>query len=89
MRFAYEEDAATLTIKHLQQGAFSQGRINQILQESEQGQLRLKQESNYSFIGNLTTSVSSDLVQGSSLKKGRVGKRKPKRDPVGIQDNEI
>ncbi|PSB03952.1 ATP-binding protein [Merismopedia glauca CCAP 1448/3] len=88
LRFAYEEDAATLTIKHLEQGAFSQGRINQIFQESEQGQLRLKQESNYYFIGNLTTSVTPDVVQGASLKKGRVGKRKPKRDPVGTQDNE-
>lgn len=88
LRFAYEEDAATLTIKHLEQGAFSQGRINQIFQESEQGQLRLKQESSYYFIGNLTTSVTPDVVQGASLKKGRVGKRKPKRDPVGTQDNE-
>ncbi|MFB2976874.1 hypothetical protein [Microseira sp. BLCC-F43] len=65
--FAYEEDAATLTIKHLQQGAFSQARINQIFPESEQGQLRLKQESSYSFRANLTTSVSSSLVDRSYL----------------------
>lgn len=88
LRFAIAEQSATLTLKHLEQGAFSPSRINQIFQEAQQGKSRMAQESTFSPKPSLTISSSSSLNSGSRSRKGRVGQRKPKRDPVGVKEHE-
>ncbi len=88
LRFAIAEHSATLTLKHLEQGAFSPSRINQIFQEAQQGKSRMAQESSFSPKPSLTISSSSSLDTGSHSRKGRVGQRKPKRDPVGVKEHQ-
>ena len=88
LRFALAEHSATLTLKHLEQGAFSPSRINQIFQEAQQGKSRMAQELTFSPKPSLTISSSSSSDTGSRSRKGRVGIRKPKRDCVGIKEHE-
>lgn len=79
LRNALIEDAKTLTRKHLQQSEYSAARRQQLREEAEAGERRL-QEDRSSVMG------SHDPPPGKIplVRKGRVGKRNPKRDPVGV-----
>ena len=77
-RNALVEEAKTLTMKHLQQSEYSAARRQQLLEEAEAGERRLHNDGP-SIIG------SHALPEDKSppVRKSRVGKRNPKRDPVG------
>ena len=84
---ALTEDALTLTFKHLKQGAFSGSRINKIREEALSGERRIGEE--VSLKNRLDSDAHPTVpTQASSSKKGRVGKRLPKRDVVGINNND-
>ena len=81
-RNALLEDAKTLTMKHLQQAAYSAARRQQLQEEAEAGERRL-QESKSSIV--ISSVLPTDKPR--SVRPGRVGKRNPKRDPVGVTSN--
>lgn len=82
LRNALIEEAKTLTRKHLQQSEYSAARRQQLREEAEAGERRL-QEDRSSVMG------SHDPPAGKIpfVRKGRVGKRNPKRDPVGVSSD--
>ena len=78
------EQAPTLTVSHLKQGAFSASRINKIREEAQQGERRLLQEASLSV--QLEKELSNhQSANKSPAKRGRVGQRNPKRDAVGMK----
>jgi AAA domain len=84
-RNALVEDAKTLTLKHLQQTAYSAPRRQQLQEEAEAGERRL-QESKSSIV--ISTVLPTDQPRPArQSRQGRVGKRHPKRDPVGVKPN--
>ena len=85
LRVALAESAPTLTISHLKQGAFSASRIKTIRSEAQQGERRLLQENNLSFPLESSSVSNHQSVNKSSTKRGRVGRRSPKRDAVGMK----
>ena len=85
LRVALAESAPTLTISHLKQGAFSASRINTIRSEAQQGERRLLQEDNLSFPLESSSVSNHQSVNKSSTQRGRVGRRSPKRDAVGMK----
>ncbi|MDJ0733257.1 MAG: ATP-binding protein [Nostocaceae cyanobacterium] len=89
LRIAYSEKARTLKIKHLKVGAFSVSRINKIKEEAEQG-FRRFQEAEGLVDRKYSTEYGTKIrAKKTVLKKGRVGQRKPKRDVVGVNPDEI
>ncbi|MGK7956011.1 MAG: AAA family ATPase [Crocosphaera sp.] len=85
LRVALAESAPTLTISHLKQGAFSASRINTIRSEAQQGERRLLQEDSFSFQLESSSVSNHQSVNKSFTKRGRVGRRSPKRDAVGMK----
>ncbi len=85
LRVALAESAPTLTISHLKQGAFSASRINTIRSSAQQGERLLLQEDSFSFPLESSSVSNHQSVNKSSTKRGRVGRRSPKRDAVGMK----
>ncbi len=78
LRNALLDDAQTLTLKHLQQCECSASRRRQLHEEAEAGERRLEADH--------SQSISKDAVADTQLsqpQQRQVGKRNPKRDPVG------
>ena len=73
------EDAKTLTMKHLQQSEYSAARRQQLREEADAGERRLQEDRS-----SVTGSHHPPADKTRSVRKGRVGKRNPKRDPVGV-----
>lgn len=89
LRVALSEEARTLNTKHLKQGAFSTCRLNKIKEEADQGLRRFQNESSFATQQYLTEYNIQMPALASAPKKGRVGQRKPKRDAVGVNLNDI
>jgi hypothetical protein len=88
LRVALAEEAHNLSAKHLKQGAFSFDRIKKIREEAEQGERLFRNEPNFSNKKPLKEFDTGLPVITDSSKKSRVGQRKPKRDPVGMNQND-
>jgi AAA domain len=82
LRDALLEDAKTLTMKHLRQSEYSAARRQQLCEEADAGERRLQESK--SSVAAFTVSPAD---KKQSVRKGRVGKRNPKRDPVGVSSN--
>lgn len=89
LRIALEEGATTLKSKHLKQGEPSPSRRQQIREEALFGEKRLRDESTEAdFEERDALSKQQQKAPKSQPKRGRVGKRNPKRDPVGLHQHE-
>ncbi len=82
--FAYAEEARTLKLKHLKQGALGASRLKKIKEEAEQGLRRFLSESSlfeqpYSREHRPQRATIKHVPSHS-----RVGQRKPLRDAVGV-----
>ena len=84
LRDAVLDDAKTITLKNLQRNQYSASRRQQLKEEVEVGERRLD-DLGYSDCHH--NDPPSSKVH-SSQTKGRVGERKPKRDPVGTHPHE-
>jgi hypothetical protein len=82
LRYALAEDAKNMTKQHLQQSEYSAVRRQQLREEAEAGERRL-QEGGLPVRSSQAPPVDKILT----VRKGRVGKRNPKRDPVGVTAN--
>ena len=95
LRDALEEEAKTITKKHLKRRAWSVSQCRRMLQEIEEGESQLEEtEEDISDLRqalglNLNATVETNQKSSQSKKKssGRVGQRKPKRDFTGVSQN--
>ncbi|MBD2513844.1 ATP-binding protein [Nostoc sp. FACHB-973] len=78
LRISLEDNATTLTLKHLKKAEFSASRRKQILEEAEAGEKRLQNDESDSP-ANLQKQRNTNL----KLQSQGVGNRKSKRDLVG------
>lgn len=81
-RNALVEEAKTLTSKHLQRSEYSTARRQQLREEAEAGERHFQE--GWSTLMD-TNDPSSDKTH--AVRKSRVGKRTPKRDPVGVRSD--
>lgn len=103
LRDALEEGATTVTLKHLQQRAWSVAQCRRMLKEIQEGEKQLseteddcaqlrttlglaKQPSQVSFSGSEVFNYPQEAPK-STGRKGSVGKRKPKRDRIGVEQD--
>ncbi len=95
LRDALEEEAGTITQKHLKRRAGSVSQCRRMLQEIEQGESQLEETeddiSNFRKSLGLDQNLIEETVKNSSQRKNkgsrRVGQRKPKRDSIGVSQN--
>ena len=83
LRSAMLEDAPTLTLEHLQHTEISTTRYRQLQEEVKAGERQLHNDK--PSHAHSSPSKQSTQPKPPSRRKGRVGTRKPKRDPVGGQ----
>lgn len=88
LRNALAEESKTLTLKHLEQSEYSPARRKQLREEAVAGERRLQDEA------FLATSPSIKIAHNQptndtkrQTRKGRVGQRHPRRDPVEVNPN--
>ncbi|BAY14124.1 hypothetical protein [Calothrix sp. NIES-2098] len=79
LRAALADNALTLSWKYIQLNEYSKARREQIQLEAKAGEQRWRNE-----VGTQIETLAAEERSQSPLKKGRVGKRQAKRDPVGI-----
>ncbi|MEO1558516.1 MAG: ATP-binding protein, partial [Cyanobacteria bacterium J06632_19] len=91
---ALDEDATTVTLKHLQRRAWSVAQCQRMLKEIQEGERQLTETQ--ADIQNLRSALGiennnqilNDGISKPPIKKGRkVGKRNPKRDSIGLQQD--
>lgn len=82
LRNALAQESKTLTLQHLQANAYSMSRLKQLQEEAEMGERRLS-ATQASPLAEEVESMPKTLKHQS-----RVGKRHPKRDPVGVANHE-
>lgn len=95
LRDALEEEAETITDKHLKRRAWSISQCKRMLQEIEEGERQLEEteEDVLDFRKSLGLNLNEieETPQSSSKPKKknsrRVGQRKPKRDSIGVSQN--
>lgn len=94
LKDALGEDATTVTLKHLERRAWSVAQCQRMLKEIQEGERQLTETE--ADIQNLRSAlgmqnnnqVLSDGTSKPPSKKGRkVGKRNPKRDSIGLQQD--
>ncbi|MEO0683560.1 MAG: ATP-binding protein [Cyanobacteria bacterium J06649_11] len=94
LKDALDEDATTVTLKHLQRRAWSVAQCQRMLKEIQEGERQLTETQ--ADIQNLRSAlgidnnnqVLNDGISKPPIKKGRkVGKRNPKRDSIGLQQD--
>ena len=84
LRNALAEESKTLTLKHLEQSEYSPARRKQLREEAEAGERRLRNEAFHakpSKVDIADNQLNNDTKP--QTQQGRVGRRHPKRDPVG------
>lgn len=103
LRDALDEQAPTLTVEHLQRRAWSVAQCQKMFQEIKEGEkllaetdadrvqlraaLGLEVELNApEFFQSAISNQTQEPIAKPS-RKGRVGKRKPKRDKIGVEEN--
>ncbi|MEH2315239.1 MAG: ATP-binding protein [Nostoc sp.] len=79
LRISIEENATTLTLKHLKKAEFSASRRKQILEEAEAGEKRLQSDDKSDSAASLQRQQNTN----PNLQSQGVGNRRPKRDLVG------
>ncbi len=95
LRDALEEEAETISQKHLKRRAWSVSQCKRMLQEIEEGESQLEEtEEDVSDLRKalgLDPEIIAETSKNSSKpnKKGsrRVSQRKPKRDSIGVSQN--
>lgn len=94
LKDALDEDATSVTLKHLERRAWSVAQCQRMLKEIQEGERQLTETE--ADIQNLRSALgmeknnptSNDDISKSSSTKGRkVGQRKPKRDSIGLQQD--
>ncbi|BAY10852.1 ATP-binding protein [Calothrix sp. NIES-2098] len=104
LRDALDEQATTLTLKHLERRALLVAQCQKMLQEIKEGEKlltendadrnQLRTESGLDRELNPSKSVQSAISNKAqepipkTPRKGSVGKRKPKRDPIGVENHD-
>ncbi|MFM2312472.1 MAG: hypothetical protein RLZZ04_1748, partial [Cyanobacteriota bacterium] len=95
LRDALEEEARTITDKHLKRRAWSVSQCKRMLQEIEEGESQLEEtEQDVSDLRkalgldpDLITKTSKNLSKPKKKGSQRVGQRKPKRDSIGVSQD--
>lgn len=95
LRDALEEGAATVTIKHLERRMWSVAQCQRMLKEIQEGERQLAEtETDIAQLrATLGLGIEINQVQQNEPapkapnKTGKVGKRRPKRDPIGTEHN--
>jgi AAA domain len=95
LRDALEEEAKTITDKHLKRRAWSVSQCKRMLQEIEEGESQLEETEQDVSDLRQALGLDPDLIaetnnNSSKPKKKssrRVGQRKPKRDSIGMSQN--
>ena len=95
LRDALEEEADTITQKHLTRRAWSVSQCKRMLQEIEEGESQLEEtEQDVSDLRkalgldpNLIAETSNNSSQSKKKSSRRVGQRKVKRDSIGVSQN--
>lgn len=100
LRDALEEGESTVTIKHLERRAWSVAQCQRMLKEIQEGERQLSETEADAAqlraalgLGATTIGVESNQIQHKEVpikerkRTGKVGKRKQKRDPIGIEQN--
>ncbi|MDF0556350.1 AAA family ATPase [Kamptonema sp. UHCC 0994] len=90
---ALDEGSATVTLKHLQRRSWSVAQCQRMLKEIQEGERQLSETD--ADVQNLRTALglgeeSIHLREEPSVsprRQGKIGKRKPKRDPIGVQQD--
>lgn len=89
-----EEGALTLTETHLQRRALSVAQCKRILQEMKEGEKALQEapedcDDLYRAIfgSNAPTNSPAEAIAKPNRPHGKVGKRRPQRDPIEAQQN--
>lgn len=94
LKDALDEDATTVTLKHLQRRAWSVAQCQRMLKEIQEGERQLTETQ--ADIQNLRSALGiennnqilNDGISKPPIKKGRkVGKRNPKRDSIGSEQD--
>lgn len=96
LKDAFDEEANTVTIKHLEKRAWSVAQCQRMFQEIQEGERQLTETEN--DIKSLRTSLGigeetfippEGKPKTKSTKSQKVGQRKPKRDSVGLEPDAI
>ncbi len=96
LRDALEEEAETITDKHLQRRAWSVSQCRRMLQEIEEGERQLEETEEDVFELRKSLGLDPDFIEDNSTnspnstkkkRSRRVGQRKPKRDSIGVSQN--
>jgi hypothetical protein len=93
LKDALDREATTITIKDLQKRAWSVAQCQRMFQEIQEGERQLSETEadvqNLRFALGLGTKTIAqpEEVANNTRSKRKVGKRKPKRDPIGVQQD--
>jgi len=90
---ALDKEATTITLKDLQKRAWSVAQCQRMFQEIQEGEKQLSETE--TDVNNLRSALGlgaktialPEEAQKTTRPPGTVGKRKPKRDPIGVQQD--
>lgn len=96
LKDALDEDANTVTLKHLERRAWSVAQCQRMLKEILEGERQLTETEsdiqnlrNSLGLGDETLSFPEKSPKNTTKKSKKVGQRKPKRDSVGLEQDVI
>lgn len=95
LKDALDREAITITLKDLQKRAWSVAQCQRMFKEIQEGERQLSETE--TDVQNLRSALGIGAKQISlpeeapkiTSQPGKVGKRKPKRDPIGVQEDVI
>ncbi len=93
LKDALDREATTITLKDLQKRAWSVAQCQRMFKDIQEGERQLSEtetdiQNLRSALGLGTKSIALPEENPKSTRPpGKVGKRKPKRDPIGVQQD--
>ena len=93
LKDALDKEATTITLKDLQKRAWSVAQCQRMFKEIQEGERQLSETE--TDVNNLRSALGlgaktialPEEAQKTTCPPGTVGKRKPKRDPIGVQQD--
>lgn len=94
LKDTFDEGSDTITLKHLQRRALSVAQCQRMFAEILEGERQLSEteadaQNLRSLLGLEGDVAEPQKKKSSSPNKGNVGKRKPKRDKIGVQQPDV